>query len=330
MPNRTNKTFRLPWLAVASFVILTVVPSGRTESIQEIFSAMKENFDGISSLHAESHVTKKLEAPYLAVAPGANISVPTTFDFRYWEKGDSFNYEVENTTPGKEGLLVRHARAQDYDQYFSRKAGGKLVVTRRPSSKEWLTTDNGLFLPYGFLFQEEEGSISDFIPRMPSLADLNSSEIWSKVASARDVKILPDTADPDSVVLTMTVPGGEMEKAFQSTEYSYEVHLSKKRKFFPITIKKRNKSGTLIHEVTASEIGEIKGSSGRITYFPRVATYRSYNGKGDLMITCTYNIDKLEVDAITGEEGEDLFNIDPATAARIYDKDNNVHISVPR
>jgi hypothetical protein len=71
---------------------LCFVASLNAESLPDVLTLMKARYEGLSSLHAEMVIEKKLEPAYLEIEPGGNPSAPTVFTFSYWEKGSSFNY----------------------------------------------------------------------------------------------------------------------------------------------------------------------------------------------------------------------------------------------
>lgn len=300
-------------------------------TLDEVLTGVQHNFTEITSLYAETSVTKHLMPPYLDIEPGVNLSQATTFNFNYWEKGSSFRYEVDSTIKERQGLIALHARNGDLDQYYTMKNGGMLVLSHREIDKEWLSSDNAVLQPYGFLYHEIPGIFSDYAARMPSLADLKNPDLLKSLLTNTSVKLLSmrPNAPPDIATILITIKGGE-EKQYQSGEYSYEVYLSKQYHWFPVGYRKRNKDGILIQEVFCSQITQEKDTTGGIPfiYSKKVQTWE-YNKKGQLLLTVDSIISKLTFNAISDAQEEQLFNIDPGTAKVIYDKDKNVYIKVP-
>lgn len=292
---------------------------------------MKARFEGLSSLHAEMIIEKKLEPAYLEIEQGKKPSVPTVLTFSYWEKGRSFNY-VLNKIKGKgsELFIARQARAGNYNQYLTRLDGGTLELTSKPTSSYWLNSENAAFLPFGFLAREDPSQISDLWASMPSLGDVLDPTLWSELAKNSSLAFTSDPLNNDLVKMQFKVKGGG-EGPYRSSEYWYDVTLSKQIGYFPISYRKCNHSGRVVLDVVCKDVAHAKALNDEATFtYPKEVVYRNYNDKGVLLVTVTSKIKLVEVNSISKDEEEELFNIDPSSANLIEDRDNGTFIKVPR
>lgn len=310
---------------------LCLVPSLYAQSLPDVSLLMKTRFEGLSSLHAEMTIEKKLEPAYLEVEPGKNPSEPTVLAFSYWEKGRSFNYVLNKIKDkGNQLFIARQARAGDYDQYLTHLDGGTLELTRKPTRSYWLNSENATFLPFGFLAREDPSQISDLWASMPSLGDVSDPTLWSDLAKNSSLSFTSDPLNNDFVKMHFKVKGGG-EGPYRSSEYWYDVTLSKQIGFFPISYKKLNHSGRVVLEVVCSDIAHAKALNGETTFtYPKEVIYRNYNDKGVLLVTVTSRIKLVEVNSISEDQEDELFNIDPSSANVIEDRDNGTFIKVPR
>ena len=298
------------------------------QSLEDVLSGLRANFAGVESIHAKVTIVHVIEKADLDIEPGVEVSVPLTRTFTFWQKGDSFKYEVFNVNQNLQSLVARHAHTDDQDQYFTPANGGRLNIQKHSANKEWLAVDDAVLQPYGFLYPADNGGLPGYFAHMPSLSDLVNPDLWKQLAATNNLAISP-SSNGDILTVFLTISGG-IDKPYYSSQYTYEINLSKEKNYFPTGYKKRNKAGNIVQEVSCTKVGSAKNSNGTLFYFPEQLVVKSYNDSGGLLFTKTSTIEDVSINSISKDDEDQLFTIDPSTAKIIFDVDKKVLITVPQ
>ena len=305
--------------------------SNYAQNVDEIVQKMKQGFDGISSIHSEVKIEKTLELPYREFAASVDPTLPTKWTFEYWAKGKYYNYQLTSQTKGKEGFVAREALASgtdDLTQYLSKKADGLMVIqlSRKPTSKYWLTTENATFATYAFLYSGSDVK-ADFIPTIPSLSDLQAPKTWEQFANNPTLHLTSSNGDIISLTVNLKENGPVIP--YHESQYTYVIRLSKRLNYFPVGYKKINGAGVTVLQVSCVDVIQTKHDNNAIFLSPKKVISKGYNRSGQLLLTVSSVMESIGINTLA-DYSSSLFDIDPAIADVIEDIDQNKFIQVPR
>jgi hypothetical protein len=241
---------------------------------------------------------------------------------------------LTNQTGGRNELMVRHARSGTFHQYLQNQGinGNALTLSHSIRYRGWLESDDIIFLPYGFLYLEnpDRDFVADAPELTPCLEDFRDPKFWLAFSGNASVRLTSPADAPDILLLEMVVPSKGVDGPHISSEYRYEVRLSKKNHYFPLGYKAWNKAGQLVAEVSAEDIVEPEWPGGVRFRFAKKAITKTYNEKGELTVTSVCTVNDVKINDIGPDAEDDVFHIDPAMADYIQDMDKGAVIAVPK
>jgi hypothetical protein len=321
---------------MSSHIFAQTLPANLTSvasSQGNLWLKMRQNLNGLYSIHADIDTVSVGEKPILQINPAFTVGTPIETGFHIWETPTSFKYEEDDINQGASKILELHTHTPTSDQVFRNLSGGYLVISSNPSDPDWnysfwMDIDNAVFMPYSFFIQDADDGFPGYFRQMPHLNEITDLKFWNQTVFRAAASML---SNRDASIATIDVSvKGIPNRAYYSPSYTYEIYCSKKDDYYPIGFRKRNKAGVIVQEVTCNQMNLVKSTHDNFSFlFPGKITNKSYNDEGQLLWTRVSTISNVTVNE-KFDSDDQFYTIDPSIGRRIWDKDKNVWIQVPK